>query len=69
MTKQAVLEKIEKKIKITNGQKPLVTLSLRDWEAVEEMILELSSPKLLESIQRGRKDYKANKGREYQLKF
>lgn len=68
MSKQALLEKIEKRIKVTNGAKPLVTLALPDWEAVQDMILELASPKLLKSIAQARKNYK-NKGKEYSPKF
>ncbi len=65
MTNQALLEKIEKRLKVTKGQQPSVILPLNDWQLVEDMILELSSPRLAKSILRARSDYKKNKGIEY----
>lgn len=69
MSKQALLERIEKRIKVTKGPKPLVTLTLPDWEAVQDMVLELASPQLLKGIEQARKDYKKHKGEEYKPKF
>ena len=66
MSKQALLEKIGKRIKVVGGRQPAVTLSLQDWQLVEDMILELSSPKLLKSIEKSRKDYENKKGMAYQ---
>lgn len=66
MSKQAILEKIEQRIKVVGGRQPAVTLSLKDWQLVEDMILELSSPKLLKSIVKSRKDYENKKGIVYQ---
>ncbi len=52
MSNKILLERIEKRIKITKEKKSSVILSLSDWEAIEDMIMELSSPKLLESIKK-----------------
>ncbi|OGY64259.1 MAG: hypothetical protein A3I89_03385 [Candidatus Harrisonbacteria bacterium RIFCSPLOWO2_02_FULL_41_11] len=68
MSKQAILEKIEQRIKVVGGRQPAVTLSLQDWQLVEDMILELSSSKLLKSIEKSRKDYENKKGIVYQPK-
>ena len=68
MNKQAILEKIEERIKVGRGQQPSVTLSLNDWQLIEDMILELSSPKLLKSIEKSRQDYRNKKGIIYQPK-
>ena len=68
MSKQAILEKIEQRIKVVGGSQPAVTLSLQDWQLVEDMILELSSSKLLKSIEKSRKDYENKKGIVYQPK-
>jgi len=68
MSKQAILEKIEQRIKVVGGRQPAVTLSLQDWQLVEDMILELSPSKLLKSIEKSRKDYENKKGIVYQPK-
>ena len=66
MTKQAILEKIEKRIKIKTGTKPEVILSLTDWQLIEDIILELSSTKLMKSVKKAREYYQKNKGVAYQ---
>lgn len=56
MTTQTLLKNIESKIK--NGKSPLVVLSLAEWQQIEDIINELSSPQLLKSISQARDDYK-----------
>ena len=65
MTKQALLEKIERRIKIEKKPISRVSLSLEDWQLIKEIILELASPTLLKSIEKARGDYKKGKGIEY----
>ena len=71
MTKQALLEKIERNIKITKGQHPTVVLSLSEWEKLE-MILEdykmISSKSLARSIKEARNQISAGKFFEFNLK-
>lgn len=65
MTTQVLLKQIEKRAKITRGEKPRVTLPLRDWEMLEDMLLELSSPKLLADVKKAREDYRRGGSVEY----
>ena len=67
MATQTLFRQIEKRVKITRGKRPSVVLSLPDWEIIEDIILELSSPKLLREIQLARQDYKKGAGVEYRL--
>jgi hypothetical protein len=62
MTKQALIERISKKAKISHGARPRVTLLLRDWEAIQDLVLELSSPNLIKSVKRAREDYQKGYG-------
>lgn len=43
---------------IVGGKKPFVRLSLALWEQLEDILEELSSPRLLRSIRSVRKEYK-----------
>ncbi len=67
MTTKTLFEQIEKRVKIIKKSPtpPTVVLPLRDWEMIEDMILELSSPQLLKSIKKARQDYKKGKGVRY----
>ncbi|MBI4087268.1 MAG: hypothetical protein HY434_00345 [Candidatus Liptonbacteria bacterium] len=64
MSTQTLLKNIETKIKKSNS--PLVVLSLAEWRQIEDVIRELSSPRLLESIEDARNDYKKGKAVAYQ---
>lgn len=68
MTKQALLEKIERRIKIEKKPISRVSLSLEDWQLIKDIILELASPILLKSVEKARGDYKKGKGIEYHPK-
>lgn len=59
MTTQTLLKNIETKIK--KGKSPLVVLSLSEWQQIEDVINELSSPQLLKSMTQARDDYKKGK--------
>ncbi|OHB21696.1 MAG: hypothetical protein A2939_04910 [Parcubacteria group bacterium RIFCSPLOWO2_01_FULL_48_18] len=59
MTTQTLLKNIN--IQIKKERSPLVVLSLNQWQQIEDIISELSSPQLLESIREARKDYKKAK--------
>lgn len=59
MTTQTLLKNIETKIK--KSKSPLVVLSLSEWQQIEDVINELSSPQLLKSMTRARDDYKKGK--------
>jgi len=59
MTTQTLLKNIDTQIK--KGKSPLVILTLEEWRQVEDIINELSSPRLLKSINKARQSYK--KGR------
>ena len=48
-------------LQIKRGNSPLVVLPLEEWQRIEDVISELSAPKLLKSIDRARKDYKNGK--------
>ena len=48
MTTQALLRNIESQIK--RDKSPLVVLPLEQWEQIEDILSELSSPRLLKSI-------------------
>ncbi|OGM99357.1 MAG: hypothetical protein A2817_01615 [Candidatus Yanofskybacteria bacterium RIFCSPHIGHO2_01_FULL_39_8b] len=63
MTNQALIKSIESRIK--QGQSPLVILSLEEWHQIEDIIEELSSPRLLKDIKKARDDYKKRKAVEY----
>lgn len=60
-----VLEKIEHRV--LRGKTPLVVLPLEEWKIIEDIISEISSPNLLRSIAKARKDYKRGKAVEYQF--
>lgn len=60
------INKIEQRVKIKYGKKPEVHLSLEDWRQIQDIILELSSPKLLKSIKKAREDYQNKRGILYQ---
>lgn len=68
MTKQAVIERISENVKISGGPRPKVTLSLGDWELIQDLVLELSSPNLTKSVKRAREDYKKGHGIPYSFK-
>ena len=53
MTTQALLRNIELQIK--KDKSPLVVLPLEQWEQIEDILSELSSPQLLKSIGTARK--------------
>ncbi len=63
MVNQALIKNIESRIK--QGQSPLVILSLEEWHQIEDIIEELSSPKLLQDIKKARDEYKKGKAIEY----
>lgn len=65
MVVKTIFKQIEKRVRITQEEKPSVILSLRDWEMIGDVIMELSSPKLLTSIEKARQDYKKGKGIAY----
>lgn len=65
MKNTSVLEKIEHRI--LKGRTPLVVLPLEEWKIIEDIISEISSPKLLKSINQARKDYKKGKAVEYKF--
>ena len=71
MTKQALLEKIEKNIRITEGHRPLVTLPLREWEKLERILEDykmISSKNFLRSIKEARKQLKTRNVFKFDLK-
>lgn len=51
---------------VIGGKKPFVRLPLTLWEQLEDILEELSSPKLLRSIRSARKDYKIGRGISYE---
>lgn len=61
MVVKTIFKQREKRAQITQEEKPSVILSLRDWEMIGDVIMELSSPKLLTSIEKARQDYKKGK--------
>ena len=63
MTTQALLKNIDTQIK--KGKSPLVVLSLEEWRQIEDIIGELSSPRLLKSIKKARQDYKKGRAVRY----
>ena len=52
MTTQALLRNIELQIK--RDKSPFVVLPLEKWEQIEDILSELSSPRLLKSIKSAR---------------
>jgi len=58
-----VLEKIEHRV--FKGKTPFVILPLEEWKIIEDIISEISSPNLIKSISKARKDYKKGKAIEY----
>lgn len=60
-----VLEKIEHRV--IKGKTPFVVLPLEEWKIIEDIISEISSPNLLKSIAKARKDYKKSKTVEYKF--
>lgn len=65
MKNVSVLEKIDHRI--LKGKTPLVVLPLEEWKIIEDIISEISSPNLLKSIAKARKDYKKSKTVEYKF--
>lgn len=62
---QALLKNLESQIK--KNRSPVVVMSLDEWHQIEDLIEELSSPKLLEDIKKSRDDYKKGRVVEYKL--
>ena len=48
-------------MKFEKGTIPRVSLSLSDWQLIEDMILEITSPKLLKSIKKAREIFTKKK--------
>lgn len=67
MTRQAIIERLNKGIKVSRGNQPRVSLSLKDWETVQDLVLELSSPNLMKSIEKARSDYRKGHGIPYRF--
>lgn len=65
MTTQTLLKNIDTQIK--KGKSPLVILSLEEWRQIEDIISELSSPRLLKNISKARQDYKKGRAIPYEL--
>lgn len=63
MSTQTVLKNINAQIK--KSKSPVVVLSLKEWQHIEDVIRELSSPKLLKTVTQAREDYKKGKAVAY----
>jgi len=63
MTTQALVKNIEARMK--KNQLPLVVMSLEEWHQIEDIMEELSSPKLIKDVQKARNDYKSGRAIEY----
>lgn len=70
---QTKLPQIARKIKeigghylITNRSKPsMVAIPFEDYQEIEDIFLELNSPKLKRDIQEGREEYRKGKTRNF----
>jgi hypothetical protein len=63
MTSNSLLKNI--KTQIAKGKSPLVVLPLEEWQKVEDVLEELSSPMLQKTISKAREDYKKGKAIPY----
>lgn len=60
-----IIEEVMTKRAIIRGKKPFVKLSLALWEQVEDILKELSSPRLTRSIRRARQAYQVGRAISY----
>ena len=47
--------------RLIKGDTPFVVFSLTEWEVIEDILYEHSSPRLAKSVQQARLDYKKGK--------